>query len=58
MKLLLSTDSIVRVSSFIAKAKPHIHERCTKADGRSISEAYKITYSHENAKNRTLGSDE
>ena len=51
MKLLLSTDSIIRVSSFIAKAKPHIHERCTKADGLSISDAYKVSYSHESAPN-------
>ena len=51
MKLLLSTDSIIRVSSLIAKSKPHIHERCTKADGLSISDAYKISYSHESAPN-------
>ena len=50
-KLLLDTDSIIRASSLIAKSAPHIHERCTKADGCSISEAYKITYSHESAPN-------
>ena len=45
-KLLLDRDSIIRVSTKIAKSAPHIHERCTKADGKSISDALKVTYSH------------
>ena len=46
MKLLLDPDSIIRVNVRIAKAAPHIHERCTKADGKSITEALKIEYTH------------
>ena len=34
------------MSTKIAKSAPHIHERCTKADGKSISDALKVTYSH------------
>ena len=45
-KLLLDPDTILRVSTKIAKAAPHIHERCTKADGKSISEALRVSYSH------------
>ena len=47
LKLLLDPDSIIRCNIKIAKAAPHIHERCTKAEGKSITEALKITYTHQ-----------
>ena len=46
MQLRSKLDSIIRMSPKIAKAAPHIRERCSKADGASILEALKIEFTH------------
>jgi hypothetical protein len=46
LKLLLDCDSIIRASSKIDRAAPHIYERCNKADGVSITNALKTIYKH------------
>ena len=46
LKLLLDHDSIIRASTKIENAAPHIYERANKADGISVSEALKISYKH------------
>ena len=51
LKLLLSCDSIIRASTKLNKAAPHIYERCTAADGVSISNALKIEYKHKDHPN-------
>ena len=51
LKLLLSCDSIIRASTKLNKAAPHIYERCTAADGVSISNALTIEYKHKDHPN-------
>ena len=44
LKLLLDCGSIIRASTKIEKSAPHIYERCTKSDGKSISSALSVSY--------------
>ena len=54
LKLLLDCDSIIRASTKIEKAAPHIYERCTKADGTSITDALKVSYRHKDHPNEVF----
>mgnify|MGYP003326838083 CR=1 FL=1 len=51
LKLLLDCDSIIRASTKIEKSAPHIYERCTKSDGKSISSALSVSYRHKDHPN-------
>ena len=46
LKLLLDCDYIIRASTKIEKASPHVYMRCNKADGLSITEAVRLNYTH------------
>ena len=50
-ELLLGRSFIIRASTKIERAAPHIYDRVRQADGASVTDALKIFYKHKDYPN-------